>query len=111
MGMLDGVLGGLVGGGTAAMIGKLIDEQGGLQSLVGKFEQNGLGGVMQSWVGNGANEAVAPDQIKQALGSDMVKNLAGKFGLSEDDLAAQLAKILPETVDKMTPSGNMSDAA
>ena len=111
MGLLDGALGGLVGGGVASLVSKFIEDQGGISALVSKFDSNGLGDLAKSWVGSGANDSVAPDQIKQALGSDTVANLATKLGLSEDDLSEQLAKILPETVDKMTPNGDVSDVA
>ena len=51
----------------------LIDNQpGGLSGLLQQFESNGLGSVVQSWVGNGANLPVSGDDIQQVLGGVVV---------------------------------------
>jgi uncharacterized protein YidB (DUF937 family) len=105
MGLLDGVLGGIIGAGTANLVAGLIDRHGGVSGLVTQFEQNGLGGIVQSWVGTGANLPVTPEQIQKVLGSQTVADLAGKFGLNPQDFAAKVAQLLPEAVDKMTPGG------
>ena len=59
MGLLDGVLGGLVGGGLASVVNGLIADQGGIAGLVSKFERGGLGEVAQSWVRTGPNAPVS----------------------------------------------------
>jgi uncharacterized protein YidB (DUF937 family) len=105
MGLLDGVLGGFVGGELATVVNRLITEQGGLSGLVSKFEQGGLGPTVQSWIGTGANAAVSGEQIHNALGSDLMQQLAAKTGLSPQDLAQKLSQVLPEVVDKLTPGG------
>jgi uncharacterized protein YidB (DUF937 family) len=56
-------------------------------------------------VGTGANQAITPDQIHQAFGADMVKELAAKVGMSPDVLAAKLSQVLPQAIDKLTPGG------
>jgi uncharacterized protein YidB (DUF937 family) len=105
MGLFDGVLGGLVGGGLASVITNLIAEQGGISGLVSKFEQGGLGGVAQSWVGTGPNSPVSAAQLHNVLGPDLLQQLAAKTGMSSQDLAQKLAQVLPEVVDKLTPGG------
>jgi len=105
MGLLDGVLGGLVGGGLAAAVGKLIDENGGVAGLVSKFEKGGLGAVAQSWVGTGANAPVSGNQVHNVFGPNLIQQLAAKAGMSPEDLANKLSEILPGVVDKMTPGG------
>jgi uncharacterized protein YidB (DUF937 family) len=101
MGLLDGVLGGLV----AAGINQVIQQHGGVQGLVAQFEQKGLGGIAQSWVGTGANQPISTAQLEQVLGADTIAQLAGKLSVSPQDLASKLAELLPQTVDKMTPDG------
>jgi len=101
MGLLDGVLGGLVGAG----INQMIQRNGGLQGLVNQFEQKGLGGIAQSWVSTGPNQPVSSDQLLQVLGSENVAQFAGKLNVSREDLLNKLAELLPEHVDKMTPGG------
>jgi uncharacterized protein YidB (DUF937 family) len=72
---------------------------------VAQLEAQGLGGTVRSWVATGANQPITPDQIHQALGSDAVKQLAARFGMSPEDLAAKLSKVLPQAIDKLTPGG------
>jgi len=105
MGMFDGILGGVVGAEMATVVNGLIQKHGGIQGIVAQLEQQGLGGTVRSWVGTGANQPITPDQIHQAFGSDAVKELAAKLGLSPDVLAAKLSQVLPQAIDKLTPAG------
>jgi uncharacterized protein YidB (DUF937 family) len=111
MSILDGVLGGLVSAGVTAAVNHVVQQHGGVQGLVKQFEQNGLGSIVQSWVGTGTNQAIATTQIQQALGSDTVKQLAAKVGMTPEDLSAKLAEFLPGAVDKLTPNGTIPQAA
>lgn len=110
MGLLDGVIGGFIGGELASVVNKLIAQQGGLSALVSKFEQGGLGAMMQSWIGTGANAAISGDQLHGVLGGDLVQQLAAKTGLSPQDLMQKLSQVLPTVVDKMTPDGKLPGA-
>jgi uncharacterized protein YidB (DUF937 family) len=105
MGLLDGLLGGVVGAEMASVVNGLIERHGGVQGIVAQLEQQGLGGTVRSWVGTGANQPLTAEQIHQAFGSDAVKQLAAKVGLSPEELAAKLATILPQAIDKLTPGG------
>lgn len=80
---------------------------GGLTGLVQAFQKNGLGEIVNSWVSTGKNLPVTPNQIEQGLGSDLLNQLAGKVGLSSGAVTAQLAGILPDLVDKLTPNGKV----
>ena len=105
MGMLDGVLGGVVGGEMATVINGLIQKHGGVQGIVAQLEQQGLGATVRSWVSTGPNQPITPDQVHQAFGADAVKQMAAKAGLSPEDLAAKISQYLPQMVDKLTPGG------
>jgi len=105
MGLLDGILGGVVGAGAASLVSGLIERHGGVSGLVAQFEQQGLGGIVQSWVGTGANQPISPGQLQQVLGSDTVSHLAEKFGINQQDLLQKLAQALPQAIDKVTPGG------
>jgi uncharacterized protein YidB (DUF937 family) len=105
MGMLDGLLGGVVGGEMATVVNSLIEKHGGVQGIVAQLEQQGLGGTVRSWVGTGANLPITADQVHQAFGSDTVKALAAKVGMTPEDLTAKLSQILPQAIDKLTPGG------
>ena len=104
MGLLDGLLGGVVGAEMATVVNGLIEKHGGVQGIVSQLEQQGLGGVARSWIANGPNQAISPAQISQAFGS-VIGPLAAKAGLNPQDLAAKLAQALPSAIDKLTPGG------
>jgi uncharacterized protein YidB (DUF937 family) len=105
MGLLDGILGGIVGAEMTSLVAGAIERHGGVSGLVSQFEKQGLGGVVQSWIGPGANQAITPEQVQQVLGSTAMTEMAAKFGLKPQDLAQKLAQFLPQAVDKLTPNG------
>ena len=84
---------------------------GGLGGLLDKLQNGGLGNVVNSWVGAGQNQPVAPGQLGPALGSELIKALAQRSGLSEEELTKQLSQVLPGVVDKLTPAGRLPTAA
>jgi uncharacterized protein YidB (DUF937 family) len=75
-----------------------------------KLQQGGLGDETKSWVGSGQNQPVSPGQLGSALGPNIIKMLAQKSGLSEEELTKQLSQVLPGVVDKLTPSGRLPTA-
>jgi uncharacterized protein YidB (DUF937 family) len=79
----------------------------GLGGLIDQFQKKGLGDVIDSWVNRGTNKNVAPDQVTVALGGDVVDQLAKRTGLSRDQVVAELARMLPNVVDKLTPDGRL----
>lgn len=89
----------------------LIQKAGGLSGLLAKFEQGGLSDLVQSWLGKGGNLALSGDQVKQALGSDIVGDVAEKLGTDQDEAAGGLAKVLPFLIDKLSPDGQAPDDA
>ena len=82
---------------------------GGLNELVQRFEQNGLGDVMQSWIGSGQNQQVSPEQVHQAIGPQTVDRLSQQTGMSHSQLLPLLAQALPLIVDRLTPNQRVPD--
>jgi uncharacterized protein YidB (DUF937 family) len=80
---------------------------GGLSGVLQSFHDKGLGGLVSSWVGTGQNLPISADQIQHVLGSDQVKELAAKAGISPDMASNALSQLLPTLVDKLTPNGQM----
>lgn len=105
MSFLSGLIGGVIGAELDRLVAGFIQQHGGLSSLVQKFESQGLGNVVQSWINNGPNQSITADQLHQVLGSDAVTQLAAKFGLNPQDLMQKLSQVLPSAVDRMTPDG------
>ena len=85
--------------------------QGGLNAIVAKLQQAGLGEQVKSWLGNGQNLPITADQIKQVLGSDAVKQLAARFNIPVDQITQILAQQLPAAVDRASPDGKLPHTA
>lgn len=116
MGLFDSVLGAVssqlqeqvAGGNLTQVLGNLLannGELGGLQGMMDKFNQAGLGNVLGSWIGAGSNLPISGDQLASVLGPDTLSKLAGQVGLDGSQLSGQLAQMLPGLVDKLTPHG------
>ena len=105
MGLLDGVLGGVIGAGMVSVVSDIIDRHGGLNGVVNQFQQQGFGDTIKSWIGTGQNAPISPDQLHKALGPDTMNQLAAKLGMSPQELAAKLSTVLPQAIDKLTPQG------
>ena len=101
LGGLGGLLSGLGGAGAGGLL------SGGLGELVDRFKQNGHGETAESWVGTGPNKEVAPHQLEQAIGPDVLDNLTKQTGLSREELLSRLSRELPQAVDKYTPEGRI----
>jgi uncharacterized protein YidB (DUF937 family) len=124
MGLLDGVLGNLVGGllggqspqGAQAqspllqMALQLLQQNGGIQGVLGKFEQAGLGTQAQSWIGTGQNQPVDANAISQIFGQGQLGQIAQQLGITHEQAAGQLAQVLPQVVDKLTPQGQIPES-
>jgi len=110
-----GGLGGLLGGngdlgGLAGALGGLLannGEVGGLGGLVSKFNQAGMGDVIGSWVGTGENAPISGGQLQQALGGDVISSIAQKLGINASTLLPLLATMLPTLIDQLTPKGHV----
>ena len=115
MEQLGQAVGGMLGGNSnqnsllQALTGLLGQNSsvGGLAGLVQTFQKNGLGEIVNSWVGTGKNLPVTPQQIQQGLGGDLLSQLATKAGISTEAAGTQLAGLLPDLVDKLTPTGKI----
>lgn len=111
-GQVTGALAGAAGGGQThpglmdVVTTLLTNPQGGgLQGLVQQFDKQGLGHLVQSWIGTGENLAITPDQVQAVLGEPHIQAVASKLGLSTADVTNQLAGLLPHAVDSVTPGG------
>ena len=98
---------GMMGGGMGGMGGGMMG--GGLGGLLSAFEGAGLGHIAQSWVGNGPNQPVSPQQLQGVLGDDQVQSMASQSGMAPNDFLAQLSQHLPNAVHGMTPNGQLPD--
>ena len=92
----------LTGGGTGAGFD--------LGSLVSNMTAGGLGDIAQSWLGDGDNANVSPDQVTNMFGADKISEFASKLGLSNEEAAGGLSDALPQMVDKASSGGSLLDS-
>ena len=100
--LLPGGLGGLLGGAAAGSV-----LSGGLGNLIKELQDSGHGRVAQSWVGTGANEEIAPNELASALGSNTLATLSQQTGIGHEDLLAGLSQHLPDLINQLTPHGRL----
>jgi len=108
-GSSPGGLGGMLAGLVPVVSGML--ESGGLQKVLAQLEASGLGSQAESWVGTGANEAISAADVEKVLGSPQLAGIAQKLGVSPDEAADAVAKVLPAVVDTVSPEGKVPDQA
>jgi uncharacterized protein YidB (DUF937 family) len=136
MGLLDQVIGGLMGGdggGASPIQGVLMSllgggqpagmasggqgvnqdvggtASGGLAGIISGFQRAGLGHIAQSWIGNGPNQPVSPQQLQGVFGNDQVQTMASQSGMPPQDFLSQLSQHLPNAVNGLTPNGRLPD--
>lgn len=99
------------GNSTLDLVGGLIQKSGGVSGLVATLQRGGLGGLVESWVGNGANQPVSGQQLSQALqgssADQQVTQVAQQQGVDKSQVYDQLAQHLPTAVDHVTPNGQV----
>lgn len=98
--MVGGIMDKLVGGGDK------MDVAG----LVGSMKDKGMGDVADSWLGDGANQSVSADQLKDVLGAEQVTEAAAQLGTDENSLLGGLQAALPQMVDKASSGGSLLDS-
>jgi uncharacterized protein YidB (DUF937 family) len=111
MSILENLAGGLMGGGdspVSAVLEMVQKYPGGIAGLVSAFQEKGLGEVAASWVGTGANLPISSSQISSVLGDGPLADIASKLG---GDAGGQLAALLPQVIDKLTPGGEVDESA
>ncbi|WP_058969137.1 YidB family protein [Type-D symbiont of Plautia stali] len=118
MGFLDelvGSLGNSNGNGQGNQLGQLaaiwtwVQEQGGVEVLLQKFQQGGLGEVLSSWIGTGGNQPVGGGEIQNTFGQNELQSLADKLGTDVNGASGTLAALLPQLIDKMSPQGQLDE--
>ena len=100
--LMKGGLGGLLAGGAAGSI-----LSGGLGDLMKQFQEKGHADTANSWVGNGPNKQIDPNDLASALGSDQISTLLEQTGLSRSELLQGLSQQLPDVINQLTPNGRL----
>ena len=111
---LTSVLGGNaqgMGGNLARVALEMLqnNSHGGLGGLLDQFAKHGMGEQVGSWISTDRNLPISAEDIIRVLGNGQVQDLAQRAGLAPGAASGQLAELLPQLVDKLTPHGKMPD--
>lgn len=96
---IGNALGSLLGGGD--------DGDLDIGGLVGKFAGGDAGSALQSWLGDGDNEAVSAEQVTSALGADQIAEFANKLGVGQEEAAGGLMDLIPNLIDQNSSGGDL----
>src|SRR5262245_61047136 len=87
----------------------LLQQNGGLEGVLGKLRQGGLGQQADSWVSTGQNMNISADQLQQIFGSSTMRDLASRLGVREDQAGSAMAQMLPDVINNLTPQGQVPE--
>jgi uncharacterized protein YidB (DUF937 family) len=120
MGLLDGLLGRALGGTTSdtgmganplmQIALQLLQQNGGVSGVLDKFRQAGYADHADSWQSTGQNLPISGSVLQEVLGSGTIGQIAQQLGVSHGEAAGGLAQVLPQIVDKLTPSGEVPES-
>ncbi|WP_443057944.1 YidB family protein [Streptomyces sp. KLMMK] len=121
---LGDLLGGLLGGGGGKggnLLASLLTSLGGagthgagsnpLGALLDTLKEGGLAAKTDSWVGKGANQEVSGPEVAQALPYQALDHVAQQAGVTPEEAADEIARTLPQAVDKLTPAGEVPEGS
>ena len=97
---ITSALSGLMGSGGNVNLGSLLEN----------LNNSGLSDIAKSWLGDGANQGISPEQISSAIGSDQISDFASKLGISVEEAAGGLSEAMPQVVDKASTGGSLLDS-
>ena len=114
MGLLDQLTSSLGGGQQGGLVQGLINmvnspEIGGLEGVVQKFKDGGLAAAVGSWISTGENMQVSAEQIQSVLGNEHIQQIADKMGIDTQQASANIAEVLPQLIDQLTPNGELPE--
>src|SRR5690349_5622595 len=85
----------------------LLQQHGGLDALIRRFQEQGLGDVIASWVSIGPNQPITPEQLARVLDPEQLRALSREAGVALSRVPEVLAGLLPTFVDRLTPEGDV----
>jgi len=94
---------------TQALSGLLGDGAGNIDlgSIMSKLDGGGLATLAQSWLGDGANSSVSPQQIMSLFGDSAIGDFSSKLNLDPSTASNGLSEMLPELIDSNSKGGGL----
>jgi len=112
LGAFDAIPGGIpsnAGRLLPALLEQMRSYPGGVAGFLAALRQGGLGEAVSSWLSTGPNRTVTSDELRHAMGPDMLQVIASESGEGESGVLKGLTTLLPLVIDKLSPNGTLSD--
>ncbi len=100
-------------GNIGSALGGLLSNTDGkldLKGIISNMNGQGLTSIVSSWLGDGDNEGISADQIKDVFGRDKISEFASKLGIDDNAAAEGLTNALPQIMDKASSGGSLLDS-
>lgn len=105
----DGLNQGSIVSALSRLLGGNENGQGvNFEQLLSSINGAGLANVLQSWLGNGENNAISADDIANIFSGSQLSDFANELNLSEQDAKTGLSEALPAMVDNASPAGEIA---
>ncbi len=103
-----GELGSLVSsehaGAAEGLIATAFQNSGGVQGVIAKFQQAGLGAHVSSWIGPGTNLPISAADIERVFPPDQIEAFAAQHGVPAGVASQILAALVPHAVAQAAPA-------
>src|SRR5690242_13801727 len=87
-------------GAASGLFNEALSSLGGLDGIVTKLNEAGLGGKVSTWLGDEANAPLTADEVPAALTPEHLQQIGSKLGIPADAVPAVLAQHLPNAVSQ-----------
>jgi uncharacterized protein YidB (DUF937 family) len=84
-----------------------VQRNGGINAVLERLRQKGLGSQAQSWMSSGANQPIDAQSLEQVVGQDELQQMAQRLGVPQQQVTQAFAEIMPQLVDHITPGGQV----
>jgi len=80
-----------------------------LGNIAGQFSSlsGGTADKLQSWLGDGDNDALTPDEFEHVIGSGKINDFARRLGIGTEEAKDALADVVPQLIDKASSGGSL----
>lgn len=81
----------------------------GLGNIISAMQDKGMGSIADSWLGDGSNEEISADQVRELVGSNKISSMASELNTDEGSLLNGLKDALPQILDQSSSGGSLMD--
>ncbi len=81
-----------------------------IMGLISKFQSEGLGGAVSSWLGDGDNDGISTDQVSNMLGESNISEFASRIGIDPGTALNGLKDTIPDMIDQSSSGGSLLDS-